>query len=110
MRLKAIILTTIVTSIVSIGLQTILFYILNGCVICGLMDSYGLQTPLYTTAHLIALITFTLPIFAGFFIYRHTSKRRKLQALITFLLSIAVTLAGIFILIIIYLQNYKYTP
>jgi 4-amino-4-deoxy-L-arabinose transferase-like glycosyltransferase len=102
MRLKAIILTTIVTSIVSIGLQTILFYVLNGCVICGLMESYGFKSPRFTTAHLIATITFFLPIFAGFFIYRHTSKRRKLQAFITFLLSIVVTIAGIFLLMIVF--------
>ena len=34
------------------------------------------------------LIPFTISIFAGLFVYRHTARKRKTQALVTLLLSI----------------------
>ncbi|HAF13736.1 MAG TPA: hypothetical protein DHU55_17630 [Blastocatellia bacterium] len=58
-----------------------------------------------TAPGLLVLATFLLPavatLFAAIFVYRHTARRRKLQAVLTTLLSLLLTL-GIFVFASIY--------
>jgi len=76
-------------------------------IVFGLFSSL---TPV-TKPGLIVLATFVLPlatiIFGSFFVYRHTARRRKLQAFATAMLATFLTLA-LFVLAII-LSAYRHS-
>ncbi len=84
MRWKLLIITSLAATVVGAG-GTL-------AVVLGLMGS----TRRLAAPDSYVILTFLIPIaailFASFFVYRHTARRRKLQALSTALLSIFLTL------------------
>ena len=86
MRWKLLILTSLLAAIAGVGLALV--------VIIGF---YGSLKSL-STHELSLTLTFAIPLaataFAGFFTYRHTARRRKLQTLLVVALTLLLTLAG----------------
>ena len=90
MRWKLLIITSIVAALLSAGAIRTLVYLTE-----------GEQRPLSAQPGLAAGILAVLLLFstlATIFIYRHTARRRKLQAALTALLSIILTFATLFII------------
>jgi Na+/H+-dicarboxylate symporter len=86
-RWKLLIITSLVAALLNAGGCLALVYWLRGSA-----NPSGAQ-PLLLVAVIIApLVIYTL---AGIFVYRHTARRRKLQAAATVLLSIILTLAAL---------------
>jgi hypothetical protein len=83
MRLKLVIAASVLAAVVGAG----------SCIalVLGVFSVKALSSP-----GLLAASTLLLPIlaivFASIFVYRHTAKRRKLQAFLTALLAIILTL------------------
>jgi hypothetical protein len=88
MRLKLVILASVIAAVVGAGASIAL--------VLGVFAVRSLSSP-----GLLAASTLLLPIativFASIFVYRHTARRRKLQAFLTALLATLLTLS-IFIL------------
>ena len=86
MRWKLLILTSLVTAIAGVGLALVV-----------ILGFYGSMKHL-STHELSLTLTFAIPLaataFAGFFTYRHTARRRKLQTVIVVVLTLVLTLAG----------------
>ena len=86
MRWKLLILTSLVAAIAGVGLVLV--------VILGLYSTLKNLS----THQVSLLLTFAMPLaataFAGFFTYRHTARRRKLQTLLVVALTLLLTLAG----------------
>ena len=84
MRLKLVLAASLLAAIVGAG----------SCIalVLGVFSEKALSTPglLVTSTLLLPILTI---IFASIFVYRHTARRRKLQAVLTALLSILLTLA-----------------
>ena len=84
MRLKLVIAASVLAAIVGAG----------SCIalVLGVFSVKALSNP-----GLLVTSTLLLPIaaiaFASIFVYRHTARRRKLQAMLTAILSILLTLA-----------------
>lgn len=84
MRLKLVVLASLLAAIVGAG----------SCIalVLGVFSSRALSSP-----DLLVASTFLLPIatvvIAAVFVYRHTAKRRKLQAFLTVVLATLLTLA-----------------
>lgn len=87
MRWKLLVITSLVAALLSAGSDLALVYWL-------LKLSNPLNAPLSLSVAfvVIPLILFTL---AGIFVYRHTARRRKLQATTTIILSLMLTLAAL---------------
>lgn len=85
MRWKLLIITSLVAALINAGGCLALAYWTD-----GLMNP--LSTPRFSAvaAYLFPLALITL---AGIFVYRHTARRRKLQATATVCLSLVLTLA-----------------
>ena len=87
MRLKLVIAASLLAAIVGAGTCIAL--------VLGVFTAKALSNP-----SLLVVSTLVLPIaataFAAIFVYRHTARRRKLQAFLTAILSILLTL-GFFI-------------
>jgi hypothetical protein len=89
LRWKLLIITSLVAALLSAG----------GC-LALIYWSRGVASPSDAPPSMVAgvvivpLVIFTL---AGIFVYRHTARRRKLQAAATVLLSIILTFAAFFI-------------
>ena len=88
MRLKLVIIASVLAAVVGAGASIAL--------VLGVFAVKSLSSP-----GLLAASTFLLPIaaivFASIFVYRHTARRRKLQAFLTALLATLLTIS-IFIL------------
>jgi ABC-type transport system involved in multi-copper enzyme maturation permease subunit len=86
MRLKLVILVSVLAALVGSGLSI--------AIVLGVFSS--LQ-PLNSPG-LLVLSTFLLPagaiVWATMFVYRHTAKRRRMQAVLTALLSLLLILAS----------------
>lgn len=84
MRLKLVIIASLVAAIVGAGASIAL--------VLGVLAVKSLSSP-----GLLAISTLLLPIativFASIFVYRHTARRRKLQAFLTALLATLLTLS-----------------
>ena len=84
MRLKLLIVASILAAIVGAG----------SCIAIVFLAFASLKP--FTTPGLLVLATFLLPtasiIFAAIFVYRHTARRRKLQAALTVLIATLITL------------------
>jgi hypothetical protein len=83
-RLKLIIGVSLLAAVLGAG----------SCV--ALLLAFFSQVKLVSSPSLLVLATFLLPIativFASIFVYRHTSRRRKLQAFMTVVLSTILTI------------------
>ncbi|HJR08470.1 MAG TPA: hypothetical protein VJ842_14510 [Pyrinomonadaceae bacterium] len=88
MRWKLLIITSLVAALVSAGGCLALVYWLR-----GVANPLSAPPTLLAAVIILPLVIFTL---AGIFVYRHTARRRKLQAAATVLLSITLTLAALF--------------
>ena len=88
MRLKLVIIASLLAAVVGAGASIAL--------VLGVFAVKSLSSP-----GLLAASTFLLPIaaivFASIFVYRHTARRRKLQAFLTALIATLLTIS-IFIL------------
>ena len=86
MRWKLLILTSLVAAIAGVGLTLVV-----------ILGFYGSLKNL-STHELSRTLTFAIPLaltaFAGFFTYRHTARRRKLQTVLVVVLALVLTLAG----------------
>src|SRR6185503_3824867 len=84
MRLKLVIIASVLAAVVGSGASIAL--------VLGVLSVKSLSSP-----GLLALLTLLFPIaaivFASIFVYRHTARRRKLQAFLTALLATLLTLA-----------------
>jgi len=84
MRLKLVIIASVLAAVVGGGTSIALGL--------GVLAVKSLSSP-----GLLALLTLLLPIaaivFASIFVYRHTARRRKLQAFLTALLATLLTLS-----------------
>ena len=84
MRLKLVFICSIVAAIVGAG-----------CAIAIILSVFSSLKPI-TTPGLLVLATFLLPagaiLLASLFVYRHTARRRKLQAALTVLISLVLTI------------------
>lgn len=90
MRWKLLIITSLVAALLSAGGMHALVY---------WMTAY--LTPLSEQPYLIAgliIIPLVVATLASIFVYRHTARRRKLQATLTALLSIILTFAALVII------------
>ncbi|MCA1557093.1 MAG: hypothetical protein LC731_00975 [Acidobacteria bacterium] len=84
MRWKLLIITSLVAALVGAGGTLSLAF--------GLTGSTRRPAALDTYVLLILLVPIASVFFAAFFVYRHTARWRKVQALSTALLSILLTL------------------
>ncbi|GEM_PF-3587269 len=84
MRWKLIIPTFVITSLICLGFEFAVFKLMLGSPVKSICDPSPYRFLKY---HLVLAITLILPFVAGFFVYRHTSKRRKLQAVLIIILS-----------------------
>ena len=86
MRWKLLILTSLVAAIAGVGLPLVV-----------ILGFYG-SLKNFSTHAVALLLTFAIPLattaFAGFFTYRHTARRRKLQTVLAVVLTLLLTLAG----------------
>lgn len=101
MRLKLVFIASLIAAIVGAGSSiAIIFFVFSSF---KPIDSPGL----------LVLSAFVLPagatLFASIFVYRHTARRRKLQAVLTVLIVLLLTLA-IFALASIYSVDRKPIP
>ena len=91
MRWKLLVLVSLIASLVGCGIAIAIIFFLSG--------SSGAATP--KSFDLIALSPLIFPvamiIVASFFVYRHTAKRRRLQAIATALLSAILMIAFFFV-------------
>ena len=88
MRLKLVLISSLIAAIVGAGSTTLIILLV-------------FSKPV-TTPGLLALSTYLLPVasilLAAIFVYRHTARRRRLQAALTALISLLLTV-GIFLLV-----------
>lgn len=84
MRLKLVIATSVLAAVVGAGICIAL--------VLGVFSVKALSNPglLVSSTLLLPIATIT---FASIFVYRHTARRRKLQAFLTAILAILLTLA-----------------
>ena len=84
MRLKLVIAASVLAAVVGAGICIAL--------VLGVFSVKALSNPglLVTSTLLLPIATIT---FASIFVYRHTARRRKLQAFLTAILAIILTLA-----------------
>ena len=84
MRLKLVLISSIVAAVVGAGSAT-------GIILWVFSSLKPITAP-----GLLVLTTFLLPagaiLLAAFFVYRHTARRRKLQAALTVLISLVLTI------------------
>jgi purine-cytosine permease-like protein len=97
MRLKLVIAASVLAAVVGAGICIAL--------VLGVFSARALSNPglLVTSTLLLPIATIT---FASIFVYRHTARRRKLQAFLTAILAIILTL-GLFIATSILTGRYR---
>jgi hypothetical protein len=88
LRWKLLILTSLVAAVAGAGLYAAIIYLIF------------VSSDLPGKAALLAVAALSLPIasmtYATVFVYRHTARRRKLQAAMTALLSLLLIIAALF--------------
>jgi hypothetical protein len=98
MRLKLVLAASVLAAVVGAGISIAL--------VLGVFAVKALSNP-----GLLATSTLLLPIasiaFASIFVYRHTARRRKLQAFLTAIIAILLTLA---IFIVASIVTGRYSP
>ena len=98
MRLKLVLAAAVLAAVVGAGISIAL--------VLGVFSMKALSSP-----SLLVTSTLLLPIattaFAAIFVYRHTARRRKLQAFLTTIIAILLTLA---ILIAAAILSARYSP
>lgn len=104
MRWKLIVITTLVISLISAGLQITLLRLLFGCSFYLNCTAAAGQTSKFD---LLSILTLVLSFMAAFFVYRHTARRRKLQAVMTFIFSILLTITFYFLYMVYTLRTIK---
>ncbi len=86
MRLKLVIIASLLAAIAGAGASTAIVF-----------GAFASLKPL-TSPGLLVLSTFLLPVgaivWSSIFVYRHTARRRKLQAALTAMLGLALTLGA----------------
>ncbi|MFN2493194.1 MAG: hypothetical protein ABR501_09965 [Pyrinomonadaceae bacterium] len=101
MRLKLVLLCAVLAAIVGAGSS-----------IAIIISVFSSLSPI-TSPGLLVLSTFLLPILtvwlATLFVYRHTARRRKLQAALTAIIGLLLTIAG-FVLASIYTARREPLP
>jgi uncharacterized BrkB/YihY/UPF0761 family membrane protein len=86
MRWKVLILTSLVATVAGVGLALVI-------ILLGYNSLDELLTHRWPAMGSIAIL-FTLTALVGFFVYRHTPRRRKLQTTLAVLLTILLTAAA----------------
>ena len=83
MRWKLVVLSSVAAAFIGVGLWSLLVILFFG-------SAWKLA---HSNSNLLAstLIPLGVAIFSGFFVYRHTARRRRLQAIVTVLLSVVLT-------------------
>jgi hypothetical protein len=101
MRLKLVFTAALLAAIIGAG-----------SAIAIILSAFSSLKPL-TTPGLLVLSTYLMPalatLLATMFVYRHTARRRKLQAALTTLISVALTLA-IFVFASLYTARRERVP
>ena len=92
MRLKLILLTSFMGALLGCGVPVLLIALTQGRRGFLLAKSFPASNELSSAA--IFLIPFTAALCAGFFIYRHTARRRKFQTVLTALLVLLFSALG----------------
>jgi hypothetical protein len=90
MRLKLVLIASLLAAIIGAGSSVAIIYWTIGPM--GLNPRYIRPTPGWL-AIVIRLPPVLLALFASFFVYRHTARRRKLQGALTVIMTIAFSLA-----------------
>src|SRR5712691_6374681 len=97
MRWKLLFLVSFVAAFVACGVWTLLIMIIFGSVRPLQPQDWHFVNG---TAHWLLLASAAVPPamagFAGFFVYRHTARRRKTQAVFTVLLALFLSIAACF--------------
>jgi amino acid transporter len=83
MRLKLVLLSSLIAAIVGVGSTTAIILL-----VFGAFKPTSAQGLLVLTTYLIPLVAILL---AAIFVYRHTARRRRLQAILTALISLLLT-------------------
>jgi uncharacterized membrane protein len=86
MRWKLLVLVSFVAALVACGVWSLLIMII-----------FGSERPIQPHDWLLlasAAVPLALAGFAGFFVYRHTARRRKTQAVLTVLLTLLLSIAA----------------
>jgi len=101
MRLKLVVLVSLLAAVVGAG----------SCIalVLGVFSVKALSNPglLVTSSFLLPLAAI---IFAAIFVYRHTARRRRLQAFLTLLLATLITLAFFAIALAVTARRNKVEP
>src|SRR5258708_157247 len=96
MRWKLLVLVPLIAAIVACGAWSLLIMIVMGPVRPS--EPHDWLYLAGSTTHWLVLASAAVPLamagFAGFFIYRHTSRRRKTQAVLTVLLALLLSIAA----------------
>ena len=94
MRLKLVLISSLVAALVGAGIPIIIVVFTLGSFGGSFLD----PTFSRRANGWLEFVTFVPPIMAavlvGLFVYRHTARRRKLQAVLTFLLALLLSLAA----------------
>ncbi len=91
MRWKLVLIASLLAALAGAGASLAVAYWLRGSTV-RLADIESFKTNIAVLSTLI--IPLAAITFASIFVYRHTSRRRPLQALVTTLLAIILTLAA----------------
>jgi hypothetical protein len=102
MRLKLVFIVSIIAAVVGAGTSIL--------IVLGVFASLR---PLNAPS-LLVLSTFLLPVgatvWASIFVYRHTARRRKLQAVMTALLSLLLTLGAFSAVVLLTARSVRVLP
>ncbi len=104
MRWKLFLITSLVAAFVGVGASFGLAYFLRLDASRAALASPGLALAS------ILLIPLAAVTFASIFVYRHTARRRALQATATALLSIILTLAALYAILFIFARPASNVP
>ena len=88
MRLKLVIIASLIAAVLGAGLEVVLVLLIFS-------DLSAFSTPRGITLA-IYLLPFITTLLAAMFVYRHTARRRKLQAALTTIISLLLSLALLF--------------
>lgn len=88
MRLKLVLLTSLVGAVIGAGASI--------AMIVGTLGSWNIADPAFSAHGWTAIVIYAIPlataIAASVFVYRHTARRRKLQAVLTAILVLLLSL------------------
>lgn len=96
MRLRLVALTSLVTAIVGAGLSFVLVRTLDGY--WGRLVASEIPAGNSIGIGLAVALLMTCPVLASMFVYRHTARKRKTQAVMTGLASLALSVIASYLL------------